>query len=105
MADVVTLSSASSLVGTWVSSDEHGSTVQYTVSPVPAGFAVSVGDTYDGELGVVSDIVLRDGVLSFQVLWPSTGRTCQCEMRPVTRDKVDFTFSYTEREYLRRRAT
>ena len=105
MAEVVNLSSASPLVGTWGSSDEAGTTVQYTISPTSSGYSVSATDTHDGELGVVSNVRFQDGTLSFHVSWPSTARTCQCRMRTLTRDEVEFTFTYTEREHLRRRAT
>ncbi len=103
MARVVTLPIANPLVGTWGALDENGTTVEYTVTPTSAGLMVIATDTYDNELGQVSQVEQIEGVLSFTVKW-STGRICKCSMHAATRNQVQFTFRYTEHGHLQRRS-
>lgn len=103
MSNVVNLKSVNPLVGTWGALDDDGTTVEYTIASTASGLSVVAKDTYDGEIGAVSEVEQSDAALMFTVKW-STGRVCRCRVQPGTRDQVQFTFTYTEHEHLQRRA-
>ena len=103
MGNVLNLGRKSPLIGTWGSLDDDGTSVEYTISQTAAGLLVSAKDTYDGEIGMVSEIEHDEPILSFTVLW-STGRVCKCIVKPASSNQVQFTFTYTEHEHLQRRA-
>jgi hypothetical protein len=102
MSKVVRFGNTHPLLGTWGSLDENGTSVEYTVTQTPGGLSVSARDTYDGEVGVVSEVQYDGSTLEFTVVW-STGRSCRCSMKPGTRNQMLFRFTYTEHEHLQRR--
>ena len=102
---IATLATANPLVGTWVSPDEFGSTVEYTVSVGRSGLVVSATDSHDGEEAQISEVTSNGTELCFVAKWSSSGRVCRCVMRAASTTQVQFTFSYTEHGHLQRKAT
>ena len=102
MPKLLTLTPRNPLVGTWGALDDDGTSAEYTISLTASGISVSARDTYDGGTGRISQVDYTNGVLTFAVNWPS-GRTCYCKVLPATENQVQFEFTYTEREHLRRK--
>ena len=71
---------------------------QFTISVVEEQFCVTGVDLKDGEEFVIYDIGYDGESLHFVSLMPSTGRTGRNWMRIVDRDKVEYRFTFTERE-------
>jgi len=106
MSDVISFRANSPLIGTWISNDPFGSTVEYSVFAVPRGFDVVATDIDDGENGQVSDIDWNGETLSFSTLWESTGRLCKCAMKLLSEHRVEFVLTFTEREiWIRKRSS
>lgn len=90
------------LIGTWQSTDEIGSDVEYRVTKKKTGYAVVACDTNDGEC---ADIFEKNwnattGVFSFAAHWNSTGRFVRCRLLLTSKDKVALTYTYTDTETL-----
>jgi hypothetical protein len=90
------------LCGTWVAlcPDESCETVhtEYTISVVDEQFRVTGVDPSDGENFMIYDIGYDGEAIRFVSLMPSTGRTGRNWMRIVDKDKVEYRFTFTERE-------
>lgn len=91
------------LVGTWASADEFDSNVEYIISSKGDGFAVRVSDSYDGEEADVFETKWDGEVLTFATHWNSTGRFSRCRFLAQSKDHVDSTYTYTDKELLHRK--
>lgn len=89
--------------GTWVGPDEYTAEVEYTVSLADGRVLVTAIDPSDGEVAEVFDIDSGPGLLAFRTRWPSTGRECACTFRLLSGDRVELTFTYTDRALLARK--
>jgi hypothetical protein len=93
------------LVGTWVNGDEYETDVEYIVSAAGKGFTVRALDRFDGEKGEVSDVKWDGNVLSFAVHWNSTGRFVKARLLPISPNRVDYTYTFTQQETWHRKVT
>ena len=71
---------------------------EYTISVVDEGFRVAGIDPMDGEEFIIYDVGYDGESIRFVSLMPSTGRTGRNWMRLVDKDKVEYRFTFTERE-------
>jgi len=96
---------AHSLIGTWRSLEETLSVVEYTVNLLSGNFSVTAVDSYDGECGEVNSVHWNEDKmeLSFACYWASSGRYSKCRMQLYSENKVDFTYTYTDHEFLVRK--
>lgn len=93
------------VVGTWFNGDEYETEVEYIVSYVRGSFAVRAVDRSDGEEGEVYDVKWDGNALSFAVYWNSTGRLVKARLLTISRNRVDYTYTYTEQEMWYRKET
>jgi len=93
------------LVGTWFNGDEYETEVEYIVTGEPVSFAVRAVDRFDGEKGEVFDVRWDGNALSFAVHWASTGRLVKARLLPISPNRVDYTYSYTQQELWHRKET
>ena len=98
MSNVIPLQKNHLLIGTWIHDEHFGSTVEYSISAVPQGFDVVAIDVSDGENGQVRNIEWNGDTLSFSTYWRSTARLCECKLRILTQDQLEFTVRYAQRE-------
>jgi hypothetical protein len=92
------------LCGTWVGPDEYTSEVEYTVCESSSGLSVRAVDASDGEVALISDVMMVEGVLSFTTAW-SSGRTCHCRIQLQSETEAKIDFSFTDHARLVRRST
>jgi hypothetical protein len=71
---------------------------EYTISVVDGQFRVTGIDPVDGEEFIIYDVGYDGESIRFVSHMPSTGRTGHNWMRIVDKDKVEYRFSFTERE-------
>ena len=71
---------------------------EYTIRVVDGQFQVSAVDQSDGEEFEISDITWNGVTLSFHSYVPSTARCGMNQMRYVGDGKIEFLFTFTERE-------
>jgi len=71
---------------------------QYTISVIDEQFRVTGLDSVDGEEFMIYDVGYDGESIRFVSLMPSTGRTGRNWMRIVDKDKVEYRFTFTERE-------
>jgi len=93
------------LVGTWFNADEYETEVEYIVSRVGGSFAVRAVDRFDGEEGEVYDVKWDGDALSFAVHWNSTGRLVKARLLAISPNRVDYTYTYTQKEMWHRKGT
>ena len=102
MAYVYPVSPDHPLCGTWVALCPDDSCepprTQYTISVVDGQFRVTGVCLVDGEEFMIYDIGYDGEAIRFVSLMPSTGRTGHNWIRIVDRDKVEYRFTFTERE-------
>jgi len=91
------------LSGVWISADEAGSDVEYTVTSTGVTFKVEAIDRYDDEAADVFEIEWDGEVLSFATHWNSTGRFSRCRLQALSKNRVSFTYTYTDNEILLRK--
>jgi hypothetical protein len=72
MADIIKLSAAHSLAGTWIEADGD-SHAEFTVQPSATGVIVTGRETLHGEGFAISDVTWDGSVLRFWSVLPSTG--------------------------------
>lgn len=91
----------SNLCGTWYcKSDETWDYIgaEYSVSIKNGEFHVSGKDTSDGEEFEVSDICWNGISLTFHGYMPSTGRCSLNQIRYIGGGRIEFLFTFIERE-------
>lgn len=93
------------LVGTWLNGHEYETDVEYVVSAAGKGFAVLALDRFDGEKGEVSEVKWDGNVLSFAVYWNSTGRFVKARLLPISPNRVDYTYTFTEQQMWHRKVS
>jgi len=71
---------------------------EYTITVVDGQFRVTGVDPMDGEEFMIYDVAYDGESIRFVSLMPSTGRTGRNWMRIVDKDKVEYRFTFTERE-------
>lgn len=71
---------------------------EYTISVIDEQFHVTGVDPVDGEKFIIYDIGYDGESIRFVSHMPSTGRTGRNWMRIVDHDKVEYRFTFTERE-------
>ena len=71
---------------------------EYTISVADEQFKVTGIDPVDGEEFIIYDVGYDGESIRFVSHMPSTGRTGRNWMRIVEKDKVEFRFTFTERE-------
>ena len=90
------------LCGTWVALCPDDSCepprTQYTISVVDEQFRVTGVDIEDGEEFMIYDVGYDGEAIRFVSLMRSTGRRGINWMRIVDKDKVEYRFTFTERE-------
>ena len=90
------------LCGTWVAMCPDESCdyprTEYTISVADGQFYVTGIDPVDGEQFIIYDVGYDGESIRFVSNMPSTGRTGRNWLRIVDRDKVEFRFTFTERE-------
>jgi hypothetical protein len=102
MSYVYPVSAEHPLCGTWIAICPDDSCdyprTQYTISVVDEQFRVTGVDPMDGEEFIIYDVGYDGESIRFVSLMPSTGRTGRNWMRIVDKDKVEYRFTFTERE-------
>ena len=95
------------LVGSWFNGDEYETDVEYIVARSGSDYIVRVIDRFDGEEGTVYDVHYDDTstVLSFNVLWKSTGRFLSVRLLAISPNRASCTYSYTDKEMWFRKGT
>ena len=95
------------MVGSWFNGDEYETDVEYIVARSGSDYIVRVIDRFDGEEGTVYDVHYDDTstVLSFNVLWKSTGRFLSVRLLAISPNRVSCTYSYTDKEMWFRKGT
>lgn len=73
-------------LGTWRSAE---TTMQFTVGLVQGTISFQAVDTADGEKFEITDLQLKDGVLSVTQRMPSTNRTTPAKYRRTGRDTLE----------------
>lgn len=90
------------LCGTWVAMCPDDSSdyphTEYTISVVDGIFQVTGVDPLDGEKFIIYDVGYDGESIRFVSHMSSTGRTGRNWMRIVDKDKVEYQFTFTERE-------
>ncbi len=71
---------------------------EYTISVADGQFRVTGIDPFDGEQFIIYDVGYDGESIRFVSHMPSTGRTGHNWLRIVDRDKVEYRFTFTERE-------
>jgi hypothetical protein len=91
-------------IGTWISDDEYGSDVEYNISIVGKELKVEAVDVNDGERAEIRDVEWDgDSNLSFSAYWQSSGRFAKCKFMLLSKNRVAFTYTYTDHEILHRK--
>jgi hypothetical protein len=103
MSKIIKICPGHPLIGTWVTDDEYGSEVEYTIAPAADGFAVTATTTYDGEFAEIYDVKWDGDQLAFSAYWNSSGRFCKGRFLLLSENRVEFTFTYTDHEVLHRK--
>lgn len=93
------------LVGTWLNGSEYASEVEFTITRSGDSYTVRLRDGYDGEESEVFDIVWNGEVLSFATHWKSTGRFARYRLLPLSANRLDVTYTYTDNEMYHRKRT
>ncbi|MBR7746693.1 hypothetical protein [Undibacterium baiyunense] len=95
------------IIGTWIDQQETLSCIEYTISETKNGYSVAAIDSYDSEKGDVLKINWNAETLTldFCCYWPSTGRFSICKFKQFSDDKLEFTYTHTDREILVRKPT
>ncbi|MFM2294914.1 MAG: hypothetical protein RLZZ350_1327 [Verrucomicrobiota bacterium] len=97
------------LCGTWTAQYPAESCdfihTEYTITVVEGLFRVTGLDPVDREEFIIYDVGYDGESIHFVSLMPSTGRTGRNWMRIVDKDKVEFRFTFTEREVWVRKTT
>jgi len=93
------------LVGSWFNGDEYETDVEYIVARSGGEHTVRAVDRFDGEEGTVYDVHYDDTstILSFNVLWKSTGRFLSVQLLAISPNRASFTYTYTDKEMWFRR--
>lgn len=91
------------LVGSWVNGDEYATETEYIVSSHGSGFRVRAIDRYDGEVGDVFEVKWDGETLSFAVHWNSTGRFLRCRLVAISKNRVSYTYTFTDNETWQRK--
>ena len=91
------------LLGTWISHDEVGSTVEHWVRAHKGLYRVTCVDTYDGELGEVYDVKWDGERLRYCIYWASSGRFAKNSILRLSANQVELTYTFTDTELLRRK--
>lgn len=80
--------------------DEYGTDVEYIVADSPDGYSVRAIDRFDGEEGRVYDVHYdsKSAILSFNVLWGSTGRFMSARLLAISPNRASYTYTYTDQE-------
>jgi hypothetical protein len=71
---------------------------EYIITVVDGQFRVTGVDPMDGEEFMIYDVAYDGESIRFVSLMPSTGRTGRNWIRIVDKDKVEYRFTFTERE-------
>jgi hypothetical protein len=93
------------LVGRWVNGDEEATDVEYIVSASGKRFNVRAIDRFDGEEAEIAQIFWDGRVLSFGVHWVSTGRFVKCRFLSLSKNRIDFTYTYSAQEMWHRKGS
>jgi hypothetical protein len=93
------------LVGTWFNADEYATEVEFTISRSGDSYAVRVCDRHDGEVADVFETAWDGRALSFAAHWNSTGRFARYRLLHLSANRIDVTYTYTEREMYHRKRT
>jgi hypothetical protein len=98
--------SAHPLIGTWVSVDVLDEDVEYIISRHGKAFSVRAVDRSDNDEADVYDVKWdkEKSVLSFATHWNSTGRFVRCRLMVQAADQIDFTYTYTAKDILKRKS-
>lgn len=91
------------LLGTWISSDEVGSTVEHRVRTHKGIYQVQCVDAYDGKVGEVYDVNWDGERLRYCVYWASSGRFAKNSILRQSASQVVLTYTFTDTECLRRK--
>jgi hypothetical protein len=94
-------------VGTWLNADEYATEVEFTITRSGASYAVRVCDRYDGEEADIFETAWDKDkdVLSFAAHWNSTGRFVRYQLRLLSANRIDVTYTYTDSEMYHRKRT
>jgi len=95
------------LVGSWFNGDEYETDVEYIVARSGGDHTVRAIDRFDGEEGTVYDVHYDDTstILSFNVLWKSTGRFLSVHLLAISPNRASCTYTYTDKEMWFRKGT
>ena len=93
------------LVGTWRGVDEWSTNIEYTIRRVKGTYSVTAIDTYDNEKANIYEEKWdkKKGIFSFAGYWNSTGRFMRCRIQLTAKDKIEFTYTYTDSETMIRK--
>jgi len=73
--------------------------IEYTISVFDKQFRITAIDWASNEELIICDVAYDGEWVRFQSLDPSTGRSGRNWMRVVEDDKIEFRFTFTEREF------
>jgi hypothetical protein len=93
------------LLGAWEGIDAYSTNVQYTIRRKNGTYSAAALDTYDNEKVDIFEEKWdkKKGILSFAGYWNSTGRFMRCKIQLSGKDKIEFTYTYTDSETMIRR--
>jgi hypothetical protein len=93
------------LVGTWKGVDEWSANVEYTIRRRDGVYSVTAVDTSDNEKADIYEEKWDKNkqILSFTGYWNSTGRFMRCRIHLTAKDKIEFTYTYTDTETMIRK--
>jgi len=91
------------LVGTWFNADEYATEVEFTVTRSGDSYFVQVSDRSDGELADIFETAWDGRTLSFAAHWNSTGRLARYRLQVLSANRIDVTYTYTDKEMYHRK--
>jgi hypothetical protein len=98
MAEIVTLKTWHSLIGTWRDADEdYGSRIQFTIRAAGSAFEVAGVDTSDGEQLSISNVCWDGRVLRFDSFVPSTYHRVEYAFEVTSPSEVLVRYTRSER--------
>jgi hypothetical protein len=93
------------LVGTWKGIDEWSTNVEYTIRRRKGTYSITAIDTFDNEKADIYEEKWdkKNEIFSFAGHWNSTGRFMRCRIHLIAKDKIEFTYTYTDSEMMIRK--
>jgi hypothetical protein len=80
-------------------------TFEYTIRMRKGRYSITAIDTFDNEKADIYEEKWdkKNGIFSFACHWNSTGRFMRCRILLTAKDKIEFTYTYTDSETMIRK--